>query len=395
MAVVNPNLAHLESAAEALEPILGELVFVGGTLTGLLVDDPGAGKARPTDDVDVVARIVGAPGYLWAQNKMKELGFQPDSREDAPVCRWVKGSAVVDLVGTEASMLGPTNRWYERGFELRVPYSLPSGRTIHILPALLFLLSKWEAFKSRGKGDYDGSRDIEDILHVLSGCRALRGVIEGFPAEVMDGAAEMASSLLSSEKFLYSSLESLSEGKELVRSILEKLGGGSFSSASIVEGVKPKLGKLLSAVKHAHEHDSAEANRDRDRRAQITALARALHAGIKSLFGESSAADGVTFVEQLQLVAGPKPPQYEVPVLRVHLPQGKQILIQPARVHADALELSVQFQGTANNQAVGLSYGPLSGQGGWVMRLPGGIRPEHQPWSPEAFEEVLHMRLFG
>jgi hypothetical protein len=225
VAVLNPNLDHLEAAAAALEPILGELVFVGGTLTGLLVDDPGAGPARPTEDVDVVAKILGTPGYQWAQAKMKALGFRPDTRDGAPVCRWVCGASVVDLVGTGETPLGATNPWYRWGFDLRVPYDLPSGRTIFILPALLFLLSKWEAFQSRGKGDFGGSRDIEDMLHVLSGCRSLRSGFEGTPAEVLTGAAEMAQALLRSETFLDACLESLPDGKEVTRAILEKLSG--------------------------------------------------------------------------------------------------------------------------------------------------------------------------
>lgn len=223
MAVLNPNLAHLEAAAAALEPILGELVFVGGTLAGLLADDPGIAPARPTEDVDVVANIMGMPGYQWAQSKMKALGFQPDTREGAPVCRWVKGIAVVDLVGTGETPLGATNRWYRWGFEGRTPYALPSGRVIFILPPVLFLLTKWEAFTSRGKGDYEGSRDIEDILHVLSGCMGLRAGFDGTPKEVMVGASEMARSLLGSERFLYACLESLPEGKATARSVLERL----------------------------------------------------------------------------------------------------------------------------------------------------------------------------
>ncbi|MBS1766623.1 MAG: hypothetical protein JST05_04355 [Acidobacteria bacterium] len=223
MAVLNPNLAHLEAAAQALEPILDELVFVGGTLTGLLADDPGIAPARPTEDVDVEANILGMPGYQWAQAKMKTLGFQPDTREDAPMCRWVKGIAVVDLVGTGETPLGATNRWYRWGFEGRVPYNLPSGRRIFILPAVLFLLTKWEAFTSRGNGDYEGSRDIEDILHVLSGCTGLRAEFDGASEEVLAGASEMARSLLGSERFLYACLESLPDGKATVRSILERL----------------------------------------------------------------------------------------------------------------------------------------------------------------------------
>lgn len=44
-------------AAEALRPLLDELVFVGGTVAELLVTDRTAPRVRPTDDVDAVAEV--------------------------------------------------------------------------------------------------------------------------------------------------------------------------------------------------------------------------------------------------------------------------------------------------------------------------------------------------
>lgn len=50
----HPNLELLEQAAERLQPLLNEIVFVGGCTTGLLVTDPGAAPVRMTHDVDVI-----------------------------------------------------------------------------------------------------------------------------------------------------------------------------------------------------------------------------------------------------------------------------------------------------------------------------------------------------
>jgi hypothetical protein len=44
----NPNLELLRMAAERLRPLLPEIVFVGGCVTGLLIDDPGAAPVRTT-----------------------------------------------------------------------------------------------------------------------------------------------------------------------------------------------------------------------------------------------------------------------------------------------------------------------------------------------------------
>ena len=50
-----PN--RLIEAATALRPLLPELVFVGGAVTGLLITDEGAGDPRATFDVDAIAEI--------------------------------------------------------------------------------------------------------------------------------------------------------------------------------------------------------------------------------------------------------------------------------------------------------------------------------------------------
>jgi hypothetical protein len=42
----NPNLEQLIAAAALLRPMLGDLVFVGGAITSLLVTDEGAGLPR-------------------------------------------------------------------------------------------------------------------------------------------------------------------------------------------------------------------------------------------------------------------------------------------------------------------------------------------------------------
>ena len=53
----DPNLRQLITAAESLRPLLGELVFVGGCVTGLLITDEAAAGPRATLDVDAIAEI--------------------------------------------------------------------------------------------------------------------------------------------------------------------------------------------------------------------------------------------------------------------------------------------------------------------------------------------------
>jgi hypothetical protein len=59
----NPNFQLLLDAARLLKPILGELVFVGGCTTALLITDKAAADVRPTFDVDAIAEITSYAGY--------------------------------------------------------------------------------------------------------------------------------------------------------------------------------------------------------------------------------------------------------------------------------------------------------------------------------------------
>ncbi len=61
----SPNLQLLTDAALLLKPLLGELVFVGGCATALLITDSAAAEVRPTYDVDAIADIASYP-ITWS-----------------------------------------------------------------------------------------------------------------------------------------------------------------------------------------------------------------------------------------------------------------------------------------------------------------------------------------
>ena len=59
----NPNLNQLIAAAQLLRPLLDELVFVGGAVTGLLITDEAASDPRVTFDVDTSINITSYTQY--------------------------------------------------------------------------------------------------------------------------------------------------------------------------------------------------------------------------------------------------------------------------------------------------------------------------------------------
>lgn len=164
-----PNLDLLENAAAKLHPFLPEIVFVGGCATGLLITDPGAAVVRRTYDVDVIAEIVSYPEYAVFSERLRHLGFQEDSSEGAPLCRWLHTGLILDVMPLHAGVLGFSNRWYADALRTAVEVLLPSGLTIKAITAPYFLGTKMEAFHGRGRGDYFASHDLEDFIAVVDG----------------------------------------------------------------------------------------------------------------------------------------------------------------------------------------------------------------------------------
>ena len=167
----NPNLAILELVAQALGPVCDSVVFVGGCATGLLLTQERPDRIRITEDVDIVAQALTAHDYHAIEAQVRARGFGNDMRPDAPICRWIYKNITLDLMPTVKDILGFANRWYPLALETAAPVTLPGGVTIRLITAPVFIATKLEAFKDRGKNaagkpDYLGSHDLEDIITV-------------------------------------------------------------------------------------------------------------------------------------------------------------------------------------------------------------------------------------
>jgi hypothetical protein len=89
MSATDNELATLRIVATRLGPLRHEVVFVGGMIRSLLITDPGAPAGRPTDDIDVVARIASPTEYYAFAERLRTLGLREDARQGAPLCRWL------------------------------------------------------------------------------------------------------------------------------------------------------------------------------------------------------------------------------------------------------------------------------------------------------------------
>jgi predicted nucleotidyltransferase len=197
----NPNLEQLIDAAAKLKPLLDQIVFVGGCATGLLLTDPGAAPVRPTLDVDAIIAIASYAEFTFIENRLRSLGFRESRTEGAPICRWLNGDLILDLMPTDPAILGFSNRWYQPALEnarkIRV-----GDHEIKLIAAPYFIATKLEAFHRRGNNDYQMSRDLEDIVTVIDGRVELIDEISTSDPELRRHLSGEFRSLLSNREFL-------------------------------------------------------------------------------------------------------------------------------------------------------------------------------------------------
>ena len=201
MSANDPNLAKVELIAEAIGELADDLVFVGGCAAGLLITDPAAPPVRVTYDVDLLVQVASRADYHHTEKRLAAKGFTHDLSPDAPICRWVFNALEVDLMPTDASILGFSNRWYTHAIETATLLPLPSGRRIRLIAAPAFIATKFEAFNDRGKRDMLGSHDLEDILNIVEGRLTLVTEIEAEPATVRTYIREAFAALQAQPNF--------------------------------------------------------------------------------------------------------------------------------------------------------------------------------------------------
>ena len=163
------NLELLAEAARLLKPLLGELVFVGGSTTALLITDKAAAEVRPTYDVDAIAEITSYAAYADFSERLRGRGFKEDTSEGAPICRWRQKKTILDVMPLDANILGFSNLWYKPALESSVEHELEPDLRVRVVTAVYFCATKLEAFAGRGKNDYQSSHDLEDLMAVVDG----------------------------------------------------------------------------------------------------------------------------------------------------------------------------------------------------------------------------------
>ena len=199
--MADPNRALFESVVRLLAPVLDDLVFVGGCTTGLFVTDPAAAGVRPTVDVDAIVDVATYAGYATLAERLRALGLGEDTSPGAPMCRWRRDGVVVDVMPVDERILGFSNRWYPTALATAHTLDIADHRVRLVTPPL-FVATKLEAFRGRGRGDFFASHDLEDIVTVIDGRAELPREIAEAPADVRNYIAAELRALLDNRDFL-------------------------------------------------------------------------------------------------------------------------------------------------------------------------------------------------
>ncbi len=200
--VPQASINGIMRVAEQLGARRGQVVFLGGAVTGLLLTDPAAPEARYTEDVDVLISAKSRPEYYRWETALEELGFARRRQEGDPICRWTVADVVVDVMPVAEEILGFGNRWYAPALEAATTTTLAEGMDIRIVTTPHFLAMKIEAFRSRGQGDYLFSRDVQDIVAVVDGRLELMEEVRESDQPLRLFLAEAFGSFLAEEAFL-------------------------------------------------------------------------------------------------------------------------------------------------------------------------------------------------
>jgi hypothetical protein len=147
----------------------------------------------------VIAEIVTYADYIEFSERLRHAHFTEDTEL---TCRWHNSALTLDVLGLNREVLGFTNIWYESALLHASTVTLPRGQVIRVITAPCFLATKMEAFRGRGRMDFQASHDLEDFVAVIEGRDTLLQEIAASPEALRNYLAEAAKTLLTESRFL-------------------------------------------------------------------------------------------------------------------------------------------------------------------------------------------------
>ena len=178
------NLGIIRVIATALSELNERVVYVGGAVVSLYINDPAAEDVRPTKDIDISLKIASIGELEEIRESLAMKGFKQSPSDDV-ICRFRYKDIKVDVMSTKAVGWAPANPWFGPGFKHLEKIDI-EDKSINILQLSYFLATKFSAFKDRGGTDARLSHDYEDITYILDNRIDLVEEIQKSPNDVKE-----------------------------------------------------------------------------------------------------------------------------------------------------------------------------------------------------------------
>ncbi|MCK4642158.1 hypothetical protein KAU32_00845 [bacterium] len=215
-------ISEIEKIALALEELKDQVVFVGGSVVPLYIENPAVSDFRPTKDIDCIIQIQSRMMYYNLEKIMRSKGFENSTNGDDPICRWIYDESLIDVMPTDESILGFTNKWHGKGFNEAEDIEIINGLRIKILPLSFFIAAKIEAHNGRAE-DLRISEDFEDVITIIDGQIDLADFGKYFPSDVKEYIKSQFVVFLRRKEFsesIYAHVQSGLERKDRAKEII-------------------------------------------------------------------------------------------------------------------------------------------------------------------------------
>ncbi len=156
----------IKTVVTGLGKMANDVVFVGGAITEFYIENKSLiSELRQTDDVDCIIEVASRKNYSDLEEQLRKQKFENDRKI---ICRWHYQGIIVDIMPTDARILGFSNRWYSEGILHSISYQIDKNMAIKILSIPYFIGCKIEALFNRGMRDLRLSKDLEDIVFLIN-----------------------------------------------------------------------------------------------------------------------------------------------------------------------------------------------------------------------------------
>ncbi len=190
----------LIQAAFSLKDLLSQTVFTGGSVLPAFVDDPTAPPPRTGNRVEVIADVPHQAAWMNWQNRLHELGFEPQSQHT-----WRKDQVVLSVIPAHLALTSGKGRWYEEGLFNATSVGLAPNLRVRVLSMPYLLAYLLENIPPRT--DLRFSPDWEDLVYLLAYCPNLPEMVAKAYFEVREtvkkGLASIQAQPLLEENVFY------------------------------------------------------------------------------------------------------------------------------------------------------------------------------------------------